>query len=212
MTYVAADPSTLGPRRARRLTRDAIARSALAVGFERLTVEAVAEQLGVTHSTLYHHIRNRDELATLAFGRLITTARWPSPSPDWRTFLTDQAVGLWQILERHPGLAREIALQVDPGPQVYEHGDRVTAHFVSLGFAPDHADLILDTVIDLTFDVAIRSQYLAKAGALNSGPTPTEWFHRKLELVLDGVEHQLSRRASARGSRSTRLGDGHSRD
>jgi AcrR family transcriptional regulator len=75
----AAQRSTDGPRRPGRprrrvLSRDAIADAVIEVGFENLTLVAVAERLGVTHASLYGNVTDRDDLVIAAADRLIAGA------------------------------------------------------------------------------------------------------------------------------------------
>jgi AcrR family transcriptional regulator len=55
--------------------RELILRAALEIGFAGLTMTAVGERLGVSHSTLYNYFRNRGELTMAA----VDSIDWPEP-------------------------------------------------------------------------------------------------------------------------------------
>ena len=48
------------------LTRDDVARAALAEGVLTMSMPAVARRLGVSHSTLYRYVHDRDDLVLAA--------------------------------------------------------------------------------------------------------------------------------------------------
>ncbi|GAA4104959.1 TetR/AcrR family transcriptional regulator [Nonomuraea soli] len=142
------------------ITRAAIADAALAVGFEHLTMAAVADRLEVSHSALYRHVRNRHGLVMLAVDRALQRVSWPSPTGSWRADLEAQARALWGLLEGHPGLMREfLKLRGFPREIMLRFGSAVR-QLVEHGFAPEEAFLAVDTVFDLTIDVFTRGEQL----------------------------------------------------
>src|SRR6185436_15098966 len=82
-----------GARRPR-YTREQIARTALAIadaeGFEAVSMRRVASELGAGTMTLYHYVRNKDELIELMDDAMMSELIVPDdemPS-DWREALT----------------------------------------------------------------------------------------------------------------------------
>lgn len=192
MTSVQPDPSTVGGRRrkVRRLTRELIAEAVLEVGFDGLTVTAVAERLDVAHASLYRHVQGRDDLVAAGVERLLATAEWPELTGGWRVDLEAQAWLLWRLLEAHPGVAYETAV-LERAPSAIQRCIELTAaHLCSLGFDDEGAALAADSVYDLVFDVFARTRLiLADRPSDPSGPY---WFGRKLEVVLVGIEHLVA--------------------
>ncbi|MFI6481668.1 TetR/AcrR family transcriptional regulator [Nonomuraea sp. NPDC050663] len=187
------------------ITRAAIADAALHVGFERLTMAAVADRLHVSHSALYRHVKDREGLVTLAIDRALQQMSWPAPAGHWRADLEAQARAIWSLLEGHPGLMREfLKLRGFPREIMHRFGSAVR-QLISYGFAPEEAFLAVDTVFDLTIDVFTRGDQPdapaatadAWAEAVGAELSPlmrralaepaSLWFERKLGLVLDGV-------------------------
>jgi len=60
------------------------ATAALEIGLDAVTIKAVAAHLGLDHSSLYRHVRSRDEIAAAA-GLAVAELDWRSPDPAART-------------------------------------------------------------------------------------------------------------------------------
>jgi TetR/AcrR family transcriptional regulator, tetracycline repressor protein len=106
------------------LSRDTIARAGLALidrdGPEALTLRNLAVELGVGTTTLYGHVRSRDEIVTnivaLLLGEVDTAARSKEP---WDDVLRRVAHSLREVVLRHPGAFTLIALApVEDSPVV----------------------------------------------------------------------------------------------
>ena len=83
------------PKRGRpaQLSREQIVAAALGLDLETLTMRALAQRLGVTHSTLYGWVANRAELLDL-ISAVTVEKTIPTADPldgDWRTWLADLA-------------------------------------------------------------------------------------------------------------------------
>ncbi|WP_051208493.1 TetR/AcrR family transcriptional regulator [Propionicicella superfundia] len=141
------------PRRGRppRLTRDAIARAVLDVGFPRLTFAAVRERLGVGETTLFRHARDRDELVRLALDYAIEHTEWPPLTGPWRDVLESYALTAWHAWEAHPGSATEAARGIVP-LGVMRLMDDLCAMLMRQGFTVENAVLTCDAVFDLVND------------------------------------------------------------
>ncbi|MFI6532108.1 TetR/AcrR family transcriptional regulator [Nonomuraea sp. NPDC050547] len=200
-----------------RITRPAIADAALAVGFDNLTLATVGERLHVSHSALYRHVTDRQELVILAIDRAMQRAEWPRPTGDWRADLRAQAWAIWRLLDAHPGLIQEFLRLTRFPSQIMVRFGAAVRLLVSCGFTPERAFLAVDTVFDLTVDVFGRGQQMdrpaadgpvrvATADAWADGVGPeiealmraalnepaATWFDRKLTLVLDGITASLA--------------------
>ncbi|MFI6503356.1 TetR/AcrR family transcriptional regulator [Nonomuraea typhae] len=200
-----------------RITRPAIADAALEVGFDNLTLATVGERLQVSHSALYRHVADRQELVILAIDRAMQRAEWPDPTGEWRADLREQAWAIWRLLDAHPGLIQEFLRLTRFPSQIMVRFGAAVRHLMACGFTPRNAFLAVDTVFDLTVDVFGRGQQMdrpsgagpvrvttADAWAEGVGAEVAElmraaleepaatWFERKLTLVLDGVAASLA--------------------
>ncbi|MEV4097561.1 TetR/AcrR family transcriptional regulator [Streptosporangium saharense] len=205
------------PGRPSRISRRAIADAALAVGFDNLTLSTVGKQLNISHSALYRHIADREDLVILAIDRVLQRTEWPDPTGEWRADLREEAWTVWRLLNAHPGLVQEFLRLTRYPPEIMRRFAEIVQRLIDHGFTADDAFLAADTVYDLTVDVFSRGQQLdRRAGGVpfrvssaeglpetvspllaplirTALTEPTEaWFRRKLALVLDGIALSLS--------------------
>lgn len=162
-------PLTTGrARRGRpaRLGRDAIADAALDVGFADLTMTTVARRLATTHSALYRHVRDRRALVLAAVDRLVERAPWPETTGSWRCDLTARGRLIWNLLDGHPGLDREILALDSMPPQMLVRFGETVAHLQDCGLPSDLAFLATDSV----FDLALTQFVVAGAVRRATGP------------------------------------------
>jgi len=78
-------------------------------GFERLSMRKLAAALGVAPMSLYHHVKNKDELLERVVDTLL--ARIPTPPArraGWRNQLSAYGMALIEQLTFHPGIARVV--------------------------------------------------------------------------------------------------------
>ncbi|WP_218131116.1 TetR/AcrR family transcriptional regulator [Lentzea albidocapillata] len=194
--------------------REAIIRAALEIGFSRLTMPAVGELLGVSHSTVYRYFRSRDDLAAAAVDQAVDAIEWPEPGEDWRAYLAETAWAHWRLYSAHIGLAREITALRVIGPALVKRDNQTGVHLLEYGFDPVDAVLVVDMLAELVTQAFLAApeqtgdavdllqrrrqeligpwidQYDPRlqevlVGAV-SGPAAA-WFERKLALFLDGA-------------------------
>jgi len=148
-------------------------RAALDLGLDTLSMQGLADDLGVTAPALYTHVSGRDEVLTLAHAAARTRlASVTADATDWRTWLTTLA----QMVHAELGpSARTILdesadhdhLHPRPNPQG-------RALLVRAGLRPRRADAVV---------------WLATRVALTA-TSPTSLL-ADLEIVLDGVAAHL---------------------
>lgn len=133
------------------LTREAIARAVLDVGFPDLTFAAVRERLGVGQTTLFRHARDRDELVRIALDHAIDQIDWPSLEGPWRAVLESYALTAWHGWAAHPGSATEAARGIVPLGMMRLMDD-LCAVLMRQGFTAENAVRACDVVFDLVTD------------------------------------------------------------
>ncbi|WP_211335310.1 TetR/AcrR family transcriptional regulator [Lentzea flaviverrucosa] len=199
--------------------RETILRAALEIGFSKLTMSAVGERLGISHSTLYRYFANRDDLAAATVDHAVEAIDWPVPVNGWREFLMEMARAHWRLHAAHLGLAREITTLRITSPALVRRDNETGLHLLGFGFAPADAMLVVDMLAELvvqeflalpaedgsaSLEAAQRRRrelvdpwldlYDARLRPVLveavSGPA-TSWFDRKLALFLDGVAARL---------------------
>ncbi|MEV7870641.1 helix-turn-helix domain-containing protein [Streptomyces sp. NPDC088124] len=129
--------------------REAIIGAALSLGFARLTMPAVAERLGISHSTLYRYFASRDALAAAAADHAVHAIEWPEPEENWRDFLTATAWAHWRLYAARPGLAQEITALRLTGPALVGRDNRTGVALLDYGFSPEDSVLVMDMLAEL---------------------------------------------------------------
>lgn len=94
--------------RPRQIDRAAVLRASLAVADERgidaLTMQAVAERLGVTPMALYRHVENKQDLLEGIVESLLDEIAPPSDDQPWDENLSNMGRGLRTTARRHPAV------------------------------------------------------------------------------------------------------------
>jgi AcrR family transcriptional regulator len=186
-----------------------VADAALEIGFESLTMAAVASRLGVATAALYRYVTDRDDLVVAAADRLFASAP-PVTGDDWRAVLVREVELRWDSLISHPGVIAAVESAGRPVPAAMARFGHLVRHLEALGFSPTDAYVVADSELDLVDDgitnyVAIvelnEERSLDEVVATQTevlgelfGPVVREvygdlraFFDRKLELLLDGV-------------------------
>ncbi len=162
-----------------RVSRRLIAEAALEVGLSTLTLTTLAQRLGVDHSTLYRHVASRDDIVLLACDTAIARMDWPdvpdAPAAElrapgdasWRAYLEQAVEGIWDMYDRHPGLASAIHHLHAAPDQVVLRFTSAIRDLVRMGFAEAEAVLVLDTVMDIAVESYVAWE---RALALDAAP------------------------------------------
>ncbi|XVS62649.1 TetR/AcrR family transcriptional regulator [Actinosynnema sp. CA-299493] len=203
------------------LTRERVLRAAVAIadagGIAGLTMRSLGDALGVKPMSLYHHVRNKDEIldgiVDLVFGRM----ELPTPGGDWRQEMVKRAHSARDVLKRHPWAIGLLESRKAPGPATLRHHDAtigtlrragfpvaMTAHACALldsyvyGFALQEAALPFtgpDSATEVTEDIMARfaeGAYphlveMATEHVLRPGHDFADEFPFGLGVILDGL-------------------------
>jgi AcrR family transcriptional regulator len=197
-----------------RLSRPIIADAALGVGFESLTMAAVAGRLGVATSALYRYVADRDDLVVAAADRLFDVAP-PITGDHWREVLVREVELRWDALIAHPGVIGAVEAAGRPIPAAFARFGALVRHLEGLGFSPEDAYVVADSVLDLVddgitnyvgllalnADQSLDAVVEAQTEVLGARFEPVvrevyrdlrRFFDRKLDLLLDGVATRWS--------------------
>lgn len=181
------DPVRRAAGRPARVTRQAIAEAALRLGPDRATLTAIGRALGVDHSTLYRHVKNRDDLMRAAVDRALDGISWQrDAAEDWRAYLVRVSETVWDVYERHPGVAETIRMLEATPSSVIRAFAQICDGLCDAGFSSADAMLIVDSIMDMTNDSAVGWHRLAGASA--SGTTVAEAMRRTWEAEFASDE------------------------
>jgi AcrR family transcriptional regulator len=100
---------------------DAAIRLADAEGLDALSMRRLGGELGAGATSLYWHVRNKDELLDLVVDRIIGEVRTElGPADGWRAELEETARALRRVLVRHRHIAPVIGSRPTFGPHAVE--------------------------------------------------------------------------------------------
>ncbi|HEY1177043.1 MAG TPA: TetR/AcrR family transcriptional regulator [Phytomonospora sp.] len=123
-----------------RLSVDAIVDASYVVlnrdGLDKLSMRAVAAELGVAVSSLYTHVANKDELLRHIWIRSFIATAVPEPTADrdeWAARMRQWAHSIRDNLRRHRDLARVSAGQAPFAPDTLPYLEKIIAFFRSVG-------------------------------------------------------------------------------
>ncbi|MFN8215327.1 MAG: TetR/AcrR family transcriptional regulator [Solirubrobacterales bacterium] len=104
MIWLREEPSARNPSHTRQQIAAAALELADAEGFEAVSMRRLAQRLGAGTMTLYHYIRNKDELVTLMADAVIAETLVPEDElavDDWREAMRQIATRTRETFRRH---------------------------------------------------------------------------------------------------------------
>lgn len=180
---------------------DAATRVVKAGGYEELSIRSLAADMGVSPMSLYHHVRDKDDLLDEVADRLLALAWRPSAArDDWRRWVAEAAERLRRFLVTQPAalhvflqhpvvspaavarmnavmtVLREVTADEEAARQAY-----AAIHTYTLGFAALEASRSRWTPPEGPGD--------GLANQLAAYTTPTQ-FAEGLRYLLEGIERQ----------------------
>jgi AcrR family transcriptional regulator len=193
-------------------------------GIDAVSMRRLGQELGVEAMSLYTHVRSKDDLldgmADAVVARIPTTRR----ATGWHETLRATVLGARAEMLRHPWAARIVETRAAPGPATIGYMDAVARMLLEGGFSADlahHSLHVLGSRVlgfsqDLFDDggqvdpavAAEGARQLAAAypsvgaiamaasheGGLGGCDDDVE-FAFGLDIILDGLERERSRRA-----------------
>lgn len=139
----------------RPLTREACTAAAVALadarGLKDVTMRALAAELGIEAMSLYHHVRNKDDLLDGMVDAVFAEIELPpADATDWTEAMRDRARSLRDVLLRHPWALTLMESRATPGPNTLRHHDAVIGCCRRLGFSvadTAHAFSLIDSYV-----------------------------------------------------------------
>jgi AcrR family transcriptional regulator len=150
-----------GPGRPATIGADAFVGAAIAVidevGVDGLTMRVLADRLGVSPMSVYRHVESKEDLLrripdSLLAGVAADVGRRRRALPALRAV----AVGLGDVLERHPGVAA-LFHRPEPGPNMLAAAAHCVDLLVREGCPEDEAFEILRSLVALVIGQSVTS-------------------------------------------------------
>ena len=207
-----------------RLSRDRVVGVAVDLadesGIEALSMRILAERLGVQAMSLYHHVRNKDDLLDAMVDVVYAEIDLPD-AESWQSAMRRRASSARDALRRHPWAIPLIESRTSPGPANLRHHDTVLGVLLGAGFTLPAATFAYSVIDSYVYGFALQEAALPFAtpeelAAVSSRmvahlpldefphlrravlelPASGYWyadeFAAGLDLVLDGLERRLS--------------------
>lgn len=197
------------------ITREAAAAAALSLidrdGLDRLSLQGVAQILGVSAPSLYYHFRDKEELLTEVARAVLDeigheAGAW---SNDWEKRTIELSIAARRVMLRHPNAA-PLALRFFPRKVMLPAYER---SLVDCPYPPDVQAAILEAIEKFTFGSALfaaaaeahhtpsmppvdeaRFPYLHRA--LEASPDADAVHAEALHIILDGFRARYGARQS----------------
>jgi AcrR family transcriptional regulator len=174
-------------------TREKIVGTALRIadeeGFDAVSMRRIAAELGAGTMTLYHYVRNRDELFALMGDAIMGELLIPEDElPEgWRDGLAEIARRTLRVFTRHPWIVGHLDDGEDGpgGPNGLRHFEQSLAMAARTGLPFEGRLELVSLVDDYVFGHAIRSREDHVVFA------DDEESRRRLDAILDYVDAQL---------------------
>lgn len=211
-----------GRGRPARIDRERILEAARALGPENLTMQAVADRLGVHRKALNYHVRDRDGLLELL---LMDTLRSELGKceivlhGEWQEVLRSFTVAIRESLVRTGEFHDTVELPATTGLLTLTWVERVAEVMIDAGFEGRTVELALGLVAELTYASARDAVLAARYGEhpqapelrplLDSAPeaelpimrrllaqprnSSDEQFAFDLDILIAGLERRLDR-------------------
>ena len=123
-----------------RVDRAAIARAALEIGLEQVTIKQVAERLGMSVPGLYYYVRGREGLLALAADHSLAEMELPKDrGQPWTAWLREWAHHIRTAMVSRPELLQLYTAGAISAERVVEATGRVLDHLHRSGFSPAEA-------------------------------------------------------------------------
>lgn len=107
-------------------------------GVDALSMRRLGAELGSGATSMYRHVRDKDELISLAFDAITGEIPLPAPGTPWEDALVASAHGVRELFQRHRGFVLVIGRRSVLGPRTLELLERLLSILRAAGF-PDVA-------------------------------------------------------------------------
>lgn len=171
-------------------------------------VNALARRLGVTPSSLYNHVRGRDEIVELIRGRLAEQYLPEPPTGVWDHVVAETLRAERRMYAEHPNAVPLIVGKTITDPLVIASYDNLATALLGAGFPEDEV-LVVVAILDsfalgFGLDLASPDDIWRPQGATETlgrllanaqrGPARSDRaFDEGLEMLLDSLRLRLAR-------------------
>ena len=177
------------------LTRKQIVRAAVelldAEGVEGLSMRQLGSRLGSAATSVYWHVKSKDDLVVLAADSVWGEIELPDlGEAGWRAAATAMARDMYAMILRHPWLVPAMSTHLVYGPGKARHDDHMLAVYEAAGFTGRDAEqatkvvftFVLGTALGAASEVTWKAR-LARAGG-DEGEQAREMVAQMTEIAM----------------------------
>ncbi len=157
MVWFRQEPASRRPSHTRADIAGAAIEIADSEGFDAVSMRRVAQRLGAGTMTLYHYVRNKDELITLMSDAVMAEVVVPEGelADDWRTAVTQIATRTRKAFATHHWVFEHLG-DSRPGPNGMRHFEQSLAAVAGLALDRNETFELIGQVDDYVFGYALR--------------------------------------------------------
>lgn len=145
-----------------RLTKAKIVQSAIELcdkdGFEKLSMRKLANALNVEAMSLYHHLKNKNELIAEMVDSVVPSIPLLEECVDWKDAMRKRADLMRDTLVAHPWAAHEFVSGLNVGPNMLKYVDTTIGYLLSSGFTYKMTDYAWNTIDSYIYGFNLQSQ------------------------------------------------------
>jgi AcrR family transcriptional regulator len=181
MVWFREEPASRRPAHSRADIARAAAEIADTEGFEAVSMRRVAQRLGAGTMTLYHYVRNKDELVTLMGDQVMAEILVPEEelSDHWREAITQIAIRTRNAFAAHRWIFERLG-DGRPGPSGMRHFEQTLQAVAPLGLDKEQTFELVGQVDDYVFGYALREVQEREEHERGWPPEVIDFFEREL--------------------------------
>jgi AcrR family transcriptional regulator len=145
-----------------KLTKEKIVSQAIELadkgGLSSLSMRKLADALDVEAMSLYHHIKNKDDLISEMTDAVVPTIPELSDCTDWKDALTRRADIMRETLIAHPWAAHQFVSGINVGPHMLRYIDTTVGYLMNAGFSTKLTDYAWNTIDSFIYGFNLQSQ------------------------------------------------------
>jgi AcrR family transcriptional regulator len=164
-----ASPKQRSAGRPRSLTLEDVLDAVIDMGFEGLSMTALATKLGVGIATIYTYVANRDELVRLAATHYSKRRRLDDLGQDWRDLIRDHASRTFEFCAAQPQLIAQHMQGLMLPDAHLDYTESMLAALVRRGFTVSAAYRLYSSINGIVFGAVVREAYVRSAAAAGYG-------------------------------------------
>jgi AcrR family transcriptional regulator len=106
-------------------------------GIDELSMRKLGQELGVEAMSLYHHVKNKDEILDGMLDVVVSEIELTSSGDDWKSRMRSQIMAARVVMKRHPWAPKVIESRGVMPPRMMKYFDALGGEFLDGGFSVD---------------------------------------------------------------------------